>query len=324
MAKICVAVVAYRSDATIQRCLTALAAQTYRDFEVIVVNNGLTPSLTGMIIKNLPVRVVTQENLGFAGGNNFAVTLAAPDTQWLALLNPDAFPAPDWLESFAASLQNYPNVTMFGSLQRQALRSGWCDGIGDCYYIFGLAWRRGHGRKLPPHITDRECFSPCAAAGFYCLDAFRDVGGFDEDYFCYFEDVDLGFRLRLRGATCIQLANVIVDHVGGASTTSGSFAVQHAMRNIVWTYIKDMPSPFFWIFLPGMALTYLALLLRYILAGHGEAAWQGMYNALASLNTAWTKRKYIQSHRTVGAWSLMRPMTWLPIQPLRHLLRRIC
>ncbi len=80
---------------------------------------------------------------------------------------------------------------------------------------------------------------------------FLEAGGFDEDYFAYHEDVDLGFRMRLRGLRCYLVQAASVQHVGSASTGRRSgFAVYHGHRNLVWTYAKNMPSPWVWLYLP--------------------------------------------------------------------------
>jgi GT2 family glycosyltransferase len=137
-------------------------------------------------------------NIGFAAGNNLAAGQARG--QWLALLNPDAFPDRGWLTALVAAARQHPEAASFGSWQRLDGRPGLLDGVGDVYHISGVAWRDGHGKVCGDRYEpDCEIFSACAAAALYRRQAFLEVGGFDEDFFCYFEDVDLGFRLRLAG-----------------------------------------------------------------------------------------------------------------------------
>jgi len=93
---------------------------------------------------------------------------------------------------------------MFGSTQIDAQRPDRVDGFGDVVSIYGTAWRGASGSPvsgLP--VDDREVFAPCAAAALYARDPFLATGGFEDSFFCYVEDVDLGFRLRLGGAQCI-------------------------------------------------------------------------------------------------------------------------
>jgi GT2 family glycosyltransferase len=98
----------------------------------------------------------------------------------------------------------------------------------------------------------------------YRRSALIELGGFDEDYFCYVEDVDLGFRLRLAGHQCLYIPSSIVHHVGSGSTggKNSDFAVYHGHRNLVWTYVKDMPGFLFWLFLiPSLFLIPLIFTL---------------------------------------------------------------
>jgi len=91
------------------------------------------------------------------------------------------------------------------------------DGTGDAYSALGVAWRGNHGRSSQEFVPEGETFAPCAAAALYRTDAFRRAGGFDERFICYYEDVDLAFRLRLCGGRCIQVPDAGVHHVGSSS-----------------------------------------------------------------------------------------------------------
>jgi GT2 family glycosyltransferase len=110
------------------------------------------------------------------------------------------------------------------------------DGVGDAYHISGLVWRMGHGEPVASFSEQvREVFSPCAAAALYRRSVLLEVGGFDEDFFCYVEDVDLGFRLRLAGHKALSVPDAVVYHVGSATTGGqhSDFAVYHGHRNLV-------------------------------------------------------------------------------------------
>jgi len=105
-----------------------------------------------------------------------------------------------------------------------------------------------------------ETFSPCAAAALYRASALREAGPFDADYFCYSEDVDLGFRLRLLGYTCWYAPDSVAHHVGSAITGGRSdFTMYHGVRNGIWTYVKDMPGVLAWLCLPALVLGYGAV-----------------------------------------------------------------
>ncbi len=311
--RVCVAIVTYDSGATIEACLRSLGAQTWRGFEVVVVDNGLTPGLKEMLkLTGAPTRLIEPgANLGFAAGNNRAAEAASADTDWLACLNPDAFADPGWLAAFVAAAARYPDCAAFASVQRMARAPETADGLGDCYHAFGIAWRGGYGRPLPESIADGEVFAACGAAAFYRLDAFRAAGGFDESYFAYVEDVDLGFRLRLAGHRCILIADARVDHVGGASAPSG-FAVRHGARNLLRTFVKDMPQPLFALMLPFHAAATIALLVNDWRKGRGGPHWAGLSEGLTGLRAAWASRRAVQTARRARLRDVARALVWSP------------
>lgn len=314
---ICVVVVTYNSSATIGRCLEALAAQTYRNFELVLVENGGTPEARVVATSlDLPVRIFEKGNLGFAAGNNLAAAHASPGVEWIATLNPDAFPDTDWLAALVAATAKYPRCAIFGSLQMQDSGDGKVDGLGDCYHAFGFAWRGGRKDPLPPDLMDRETFSPCAAAAFYRRDVFDALGGFDESFFNYMEDVDLGFRYRLAGHPCVQLSNARVIHVGGASATS-DFAVFHGIRNTILTYLKDMPGPLMWPLLPFHMAAVAALCLYNALKGNGRAALRGVGGAMRRIGAALSARHAVQRQRKASTGAIARALTWSWVAPLR-------
>jgi GT2 family glycosyltransferase len=225
------------------------------------------------------------------------------------LLNPDAFPEPRWLEELLAAVHSNPGFDVFGSKLVVAADPGVLDGAGDVYHVSGLVWRMGHGAPVASFAAQmREVFSPCAAAAMYRRSALLEVGGFDEDYFCYVEDVDLGFRLRLAGYRCLYVPSSVAHHVG-SGTTGGQhsdFAVYHGHRNLVWTYVKDMPGMLFWAFLPLHLAMNLVALVVFTLRGQGGVMFRAKRDALMGIPRMWRKRRQIQSKRVVSWRAILR------------------
>jgi GT2 family glycosyltransferase len=322
--KVSVVIVCWNSAAHLPRCLAALEAQTYRDFEVILVDNASTDSSTNGLASsypNLSLRVETQSaNIGFAAASNVGARLARGP--WLALLNPDAFAAPDWLARLLSAAAAHPD-SFFASRQIQVARPKLLDGEGDIYYSSGLALRRNYNI---PHFAPgppREVFSACAAAALYPRADYLAAGGFDEDYFAYHEDVDLGFRLRLRGLRCFVVPDAVVHHLGAASSGFRSgFAVYHGHRNLVWTYAKDMPSPWFWLYLPLHLATNFASILYFLLVGHGASIVRAKVDAVRGLPRALHKRPLIQAQRRVTGSEVVRHMNTNPVGPLQGWISR--
>src|SRR3546814_4318379 len=133
---------------------------------------------------------------------------------------------------------------MFGSFQLSLEDPAYLDGLGDCYGFLGFAWRGGQGRPRPKCLDDAEVFAPCAAAALYRRAAFDAVGGFADHYFCLLEDVDLGFRLRLSGGSCVLVAGAFVCHYGPAVIGRASaLTVLPFARNQFFTFLRFQPFP---------------------------------------------------------------------------------
>jgi GT2 family glycosyltransferase len=144
-------------------------------------------------------------------------------------------------------------------------------------------------------------------------EAFEAAGGFDARYFCYFEDVDLCFRLRLRGWRILHAGDAIVAHVGGGSAGERSpFADYHGARNRTWTFIKDMPAPLFWLLLPVHLLASAAAAMRALFAGRGLAAWRGLVAGLAGAGPIWRARTEVQRARSASWTTIAAALAWSP------------
>lgn len=303
-----VIIVNWNSKMLLQKCLIALSRQTVRVRRVLVVDNASSDDSVACT-KLVPATSLLQmsANLGFAAGNNRA--LSECNTEFVALLNPDAFPAPDWLERLLAAANAYPNIAAFGSRQLCESTPEVLDGIGDSYHLSGLVWRNRSGaRQTTNDLVSKEIFSPCAAAALYRRQALIDVGGFDEDYFCYVEDVDLGFRLRLAGHKAMYVPEAVVHHVGSATTGGqhSDFSVYHGHRNLVWTFVKNMPGALFWLLLPLHILLNIVTIMWFMARGQGGVILRAKRDAVKGLPQAWAKRQKIQAGRIASIREIWR------------------
>ena len=307
-----VLIVNFNSGDMLRRALDALACQEFRDFEIIVVDNASEDRSAEKAVRpDLPVRLITaNRNLGFAEGSNLAAEYARA-TEWLVLLNPDAFPEPGWLGALVDAAREHPKFAMFGSRLIVEGDRRLLDGIGDAYHVSGLHWREGYMRPAGPDSDQpREIFAPCGAAAMYRRNAFEVVGGFDEDFFCYAEDVDLGFRMRLAGNRAMYVPDAVVYHVGSASTSPGSdFCVYHGHRNLIWIYVKNMPSSLFWRYLPYHLFVNLASVAILARRGQGAVALRAKVDALNGLSSMLAKRRTIQSGRKAETETLLAVMS---------------
>lgn len=311
MKNVTVVIVNWNGEQFLERCLTALMNQTLKPNEIIVVDNASTDRSLD-IARQFSVRLMVLDcNTGFARANNLAIMAASTESEWIALINPDAFAEPGWLAALMAAADANPGFDVFGSKLINANHPTLLDGAGDVYHISGLVWRMGHGTAQPACAEGvHETFSPCAGAALYRRSALREIGGFDEDYFCYVEDVDLGFRLRLAGHHCLYVPQSIAHHVG-SGTTGGQhsdFAIYHGHRNLVWTFVKNMPGMLFWLLLPlHLALNLLSVVL-FGFRGYGCVILRAKRDACLGLPKMWRKRRHIQKNRIAPIGAIWRQL----------------
>ena len=309
--EVLVVIVNYNGGEWLASAVAAMKRQSFTDFRLIVVDNASSDdSIALMKAGNPGVEVLPAgSNLGFAAANNLAVR-SYPGSRWIALLNPDAFPEPEWLQKLMQAAQARSDVAAFASRTIDARDATLLDGAGDACHISGRYWRRGHRCSASRHYLQREeIFSACAAAALYSRPAWEQVGGLDEEFFCYGEDVDLGFRLQLAGHRCLYVPEAVAHHQGSAVTGERSdFSTYYGQRNLVWVYVKNMPPLLFWMLLPYHFVINVAALISCALRGQGRVAFKAKIDALRGLARVWRKRRSIQRARRVSAariWSLL-------------------
>lgn len=307
-------IVTHNSARWLPRQRAALDALSERPWKLIVVDNA-SPTEERPTLDQLPTGatlIQSERNLGFAAANNLAAGEA--DTPYLIFLNPDAFPEPIWLSELIALADRHRRAAAIGSTQIRADAPHIYDGAGDVLHASGLAYRSAYGRARrgsPPPLG--ETFSACAAAMLVRRTAFEEVGGFDESYFCFFEDVDLGFRLRLAGWSILQSPTAVVEHVGGGSAGSrNAFADFHGARNRTWTFFKCMPGALMWPLLPLHILAVTLAASVALFTGRGLAAWRGVVAGFAGLPKIWPARRQVQAARRVSALRIAAMLAWSP------------
>ena len=316
-----VIIVNFNGGDILLKTLAALQHQTLQAQRVMVVDNLSTDASIDNAARLFPQfeYIRLSENTGFAAGNNYAIKRCT--TELVALLNPDAFPEPEWLAELVNAAYHYPQAASFGSCQLIDSQNDMIDGVEDVCHISGLVWRGGHGRPRSPRDgVAREIFSPCAAAALYRRDAVHDVGGFDEDFFCYVEDVDLGFRLRLMGWQSRYVPSAVVRHVGSATTggAHSDFSVYHGHRNLIWMYVKNMPGVLLWWLLPLHVMMNLVSILAFVFKGKGKTIGRAKLDALAGLPKVWRKRTMIQNSRNVSWLAVLNMLNRKLLPDKRH------
>jgi GT2 family glycosyltransferase len=287
------------------RCLPALRRQTYRDFEAIVVDNGSTDdSVTWLAHKYPDVRVLRNpRNVGFAAANNQAIR--ATDSPYVVALNNDTEPAKEWLAELVATVETDAVVGMVASQMLLAHAPDVIDSAGIEVDWSGTAWQRRRGEPADKDGAPEEVFGPCAGAALYRRTMLDEIGLFDEDFFTYYEDVDLAWRARNAGWRCLYAPRARVCHVHSATGRQDLSRKRYLIgRNKVWTLIKNYPWPdvlLWWPLILGFelaAVLYALLIERDRFPAWGRlAGWRGLLRS-------WRKR---QAGRR-GAWRHLSPV----------------
>ncbi len=311
-----VVIVNFNGGGMICQCLAALAQQSFADFSTVVVDNNSSDDSVAAIHADFPLVTVLHlnKNLGFAGGVNHALR-TCPLGTWVALLNPDAFPHKDWLQNLVQAAERSPHYASFGSRMFSDTDQSMLDGIGDAYHVSGLPWRQAHGRaNSAQYDVEREIFAPCAAAALYKVEALQAIRLFDEDFFLYVEDIDVGFRLRLAGYRSLYVPTALIQHLGSAFVGKHSDAqIYHGHRNLVWAYVKNMPGFLFWVFLPAHIALNLVAVLWFTLKGKKTLILKAKRDAIQGIPLFWRKRMAIQSSRKGSIWSILQQLSWNPL-----------
>jgi len=326
-----VIIVSWNGGRHLPGCLSALAAQTTRDFTVWAVDNGSTDGSLDLLARAAggdwplgptsygpappahdlpPLRLlVNPTNAGFAAGNNRALraALADPAVAYCVPLNNDTVAHPDWLRALTATAAAHPQV---GSLTGTLLFAGRPDRVasaGISVHRDGLALDRGVGgivADLPR--TPQPVFGVSAGAALYRRALLEDVGLFDEAFFSYLEDADLAWRARLRGWPALWVPGAHVLHAVSATSGQGSpFKNYHLARNRLWCLIKNLPAALWARYAPYI-LRYDSLALLYGLARRDWALIQGRAAALRDLSLMLQQRQVIQARRTTSNAQLAR------------------
>lgn len=303
-------------------CLESLFAQSHRDLEVIVVDNGSNDgSLDLLRAFGDRIRLIAnRENRGFAGGANQGIRAARGD--YIALLNNDARAEPSWLAELVAAIESAPDIGMCASKILFFPETAFIDKAGHLMYPDGLnagrgKWERDRGQ----YDAREEALFPDGAAALYRKRMLQEIGLFDEDFFAYGDDADLGMRARLSGWRCLYVPSAVVYH--RHSQSLGRNSPQKALlveRNRFWLAVKLWPWPlllasplftavrFFWqaygaLASSGSAGAFIRANSRRKLLATLLAAYA---SGLKGLPAMWRKRRQIRRNRRLSDAQLYR------------------
>jgi len=224
------------ADETLTACLDSLAHQTATDFEVVVVDNSGRRSVQ----PRGRVRVISNDrNVGFGAAVNQA--FRESNAPFLAVLNDDAIAHPRWLEALLAAVEERPDVGLCASQVRMA-GDGRLDSAGMLLCRDGSSKQRGHLESPESYARPQETLLPSGAAAFYRREMLDEIGLFDESFFLYCEDTDLGLRARWAAWECLYVPGAVVEHRYSHSAGKASaLKAYYVERNRLYLAVKNFP-----------------------------------------------------------------------------------
>ena len=270
---ISVVIVNMNGEKYLKDCLGALSGQTFKDFEVIVVDNGSEDSSLHLLKTDFPwVNVIPLDsNTGFARGNN--IGFRSSSARYIATLNNDTLPDRGWLAGLFDAAEADAAVGMVASKILLGREGNELDSAGMLVYPDGMTRQRGRGQQDRGQFDKaEEVLFPSACAALYRREMLEETGFFDEEFFSYCEDADLGLRGRIAGWRAVMAPGAVVRHL--YSQTGGrysEFKAYHVERNRLWVLIKDFPLSYVLLF-PLYSLWRYAVQVYGLLSRRGSAA----------------------------------------------------
>ncbi|RGR68786.1 glycosyltransferase family 2 protein [Roseburia inulinivorans] len=278
----------YNGKSLLENCFRTLEHQSYKDFKVLVVDNGSTDGSTDIKSDVLDVEwIALNENLGFCGAVNLAVQKTG--TPYVILLNNDTETDKYFVEWLLRGIKKSDHIFSCGAQMIDYKNHEILDNAGDLYTAMGWAVARGKGRPCKDYETSKRVFSCCAGAAIYRMDIMRKIGGLDEKHFAYLEDVDLGYRARIAGFENWYIPEAKVYHVGSATTGTryNKKKVFLAARNTIFVIYKNMPVLQLALNVPFIFIGMFIKTLFFVRKGFGEDYCKGILEGICDCKKCW-------------------------------------
>jgi GT2 family glycosyltransferase len=297
-----VAVLSYDGRHLLEVILPSIARQTFRDFEVVVVDNGSCDDTVSWLREQWPaVELISlQQNIGVTAALN--VCARAGRAPLVGLFNNDLELEPECLGELVSALREHPEAGWAGTKLLDFEQRDVLDGAGDVFTWAATGGRRGHGQPDRGQFDrPRTIFGACGGAAVYRRTALEQVGAFDEDFFAFYEDVDWNLRAQLAGFSCRFVPSAVAYHMGSATIGKGlsDFTRYHLWRNTLWIIAKDIPTAALLRHAPQLILgqlVNLAVAVRDRKLGVWLRVWR---DGLRGLPRMLRKRRDVQARRRV-------------------------
>lgn len=258
--KVTIIIPNYNGCHFMEPCLASLKKQTYKDYQILIVDNASTDGSVEYVKEHYPeIEVIAlKKNYGFSKAVNVGIRRST--TPYVILLNNDTTTDPYYIEEMVRTIEKSPRIFSVSSKMIQMYHPELIDSAGDLYTLTGWGVCRGVGRPVSNYTETDEVFSACAGAAIYRRQVFEKIGLFDEKHFAYLEDIDVGYRARIFGYRNLYCPTALVYHVGSGTSGSkyNSFKVRLSARNNIYLNYKNMP-------LLQLMVNFLPLFAGYVL-----------------------------------------------------------
>lgn len=311
--KLYVVVPNWNGAGRMRACLDSLNAQSQKHVAVVV-DNGSVDESVNLIEKEYPevILIKHDKNRGFAGGVNSGIRQAMDNgAGFVALLNNDAVADKDWLKRLAAFLTDHPEA---GIVTSKILESDgkMLDSTGDIYTSWGLPYPRGRDETdNKQYDKDIWIFAASGGASLYRVKMLEQIGLFDEDFFAYYEDVDISFRAQLAGwKVGYEPAAIVLHQISATSSQIKGFATYHTLKNLPLLLWKNVPwklMPTVW---PRLVLINAGIAARALARGYFAAFFKGIFMGTVLWPKKLVERNKIQRSRKVSTDYIKGMMTY--------------
>lgn len=306
--------------------IKTLQQQSY-DHTLIVVDNGSIDNSVALIEESFPGTIILKntKNLGFAGGVNTGIRYALEkDFDAIALFNNDAQADKDWLKHLVSNLEKYPEVGIV-TCKLMDIDKTHFDSTGDIYTTWGIPYPRGRDEPVSNQFDESTwIFGASGGASLYRSSMFREIGLFDEDFFAYYEDVDISFRAQLAGWKVRFEPKAEAYHA--TSSTGGKikgFFTYQTMKNYPYVFWKNVPIKLMPVMLPRFLLAYGIFYLKALLTPNRFwYAIKGHTVFLFHFPKKIMQRRNIMKNRKVSDEYIRSILTW-DLPPNAHKLREL-
>lgn len=324
--KVAVVVLNYRGIKDTLACVDSLREQTYKKFHIVLVENGSHDGSAEKLqaLESDDVTVICNDkNLGFAGGVNTGIRWAiANQFDSIALFNNDAVADPKWLASLVDARGRYKQVGVVTALflDEDGER---IDSTGDWYSTWGLPFPRNRGDKKSDSPDEEFVFGASGGSSLYSTKMFREIGLFDEDFFAYYEDVDVSFRAQLAGWKVIFTPKAIAYHKQGATSKKiPGIAVEKTFQNLPLLFKKNVPLGLIFPIGIRFVFAYCMMFANAVKRGRGKYALKGWLLSIFYTPRAIWQRIGIQRSKKVST-SYIKSMLWHDLPPDQTGLRKL-